>query len=58
MNKKIKPVTPKQRIDFLRKSILSATESHGVPCMCLLCDTLLFDTLMAEGKMELVKRNK
>ena len=48
------PNTPEERIEFLRNAIRQATESHGVPCCCMLCEALIFDCLAKEGKVNVV----
>ena len=45
--------TLEDRIEFLRKAIRSATERDGSPCMCLLCEALLFDAMAANGEINL-----
>jgi hypothetical protein len=47
------PSTLEDRIEFLRKSILSTIQSHGAPCLCILCESLQFDYLAMEGKINL-----
>lgn len=42
-NKKFKPSTLQDRIDFLREAIREATPDHGAPCGCHLCEALIFD---------------
>lgn len=57
MKKKAKkvfvPSTLEDRIWFLRESILKEVVSHGVPCMCILCEALSFDYIAAKGEINL-----
>ena len=41
------------RINFLRKQILSVVSDHGTPCGCVLCETLILDTIAREGTINL-----
>lgn len=53
MKKKFVKSTLQERIDWLRFNIVEATNTHGVPCGCILCESLIFDTLAKEGKVNL-----
>jgi hypothetical protein len=45
--------TLKERIQFLRKAILESVPDHGAPCMCRLCEALIFDYMAAQGEINL-----
>ncbi len=51
--KKFKTSTLQDRIDVLRQVIREATVSHGVPCMCTLCEALQFDYMAKLGKINI-----
>lgn len=62
MKKKIKFVksTDLERADYLRRVIRNATADHGVPCMCILCESLSFDYMAMKGEINIRtgERNK
>lgn len=51
--KKFKRSTIQDRIDMLRQAIREVTASHGVPCMCTLCESLQFDSMAANNLINL-----
>ena len=53
MKKTFKPSTMQDRIDILRQTIREVTASHGVPCMCTLCEALQFDSMAGDGLINL-----
>lgn len=52
-NKKFKPSTLQDRIDFLREAIREATPDHGAPCGCHLCEALIFDCMAKDGEVNI-----
>ena len=51
--KKFVPSTLEERHEYLRETIRQATPDHGSPCGCILCESLIFDAIAAEGKINL-----
>lgn len=51
--KKFIPSTLEDRIEFLREAMRAVTESHGAPCMCRLCEALVFETMAKDGEINL-----
>lgn len=52
--KKFTPSTLQDRIDVLRQVIRGVIDSHGAPCGCVLCETLLFDSMAADGEINII----
>lgn len=48
-----KKATPLQRIKFLRKMLWVESETHGSPCMCIICEALIFDAMFANGERDI-----
>ena len=53
MKKLFKKNTKTERIDFLHNAIRQATEAHGTPCCCVLCESMQFDYMAMVGEINL-----
>lgn len=45
--------TCKERVQMMRYILRQESINHGAPCMCVVCEALIFDSLYAEGERDI-----